>query len=43
VSNLLTRVLVAAVAIPIALSIVWYGGLPLAPGDRISVSAAENC
>jgi phosphatidate cytidylyltransferase len=30
VSNLLTRILVAAVAIPIALLIIWYGGLPLA-------------
>jgi len=30
VSNLLTRVLVAAVAIPLALLIVWYGGFPLA-------------
>jgi phosphatidate cytidylyltransferase len=30
VSNLVTRVLVAAVAIPLALLIVWYGGLPLA-------------
>lgn len=29
-SNLLTRVLVAAVAIPVALLIVWYGGVPLA-------------
>lgn len=29
-SNLLTRVLVAAVAIPLALLIVWYGGFPLA-------------
>ena len=29
-SNLLTRILVAVVAIPIALGIVWYGGLPLA-------------
>lgn len=29
-SNLLTRILVAAVAIPIALLIIWYGGLPLA-------------
>lgn len=29
-SNLLTRILVAAVAIPVALGIVWYGGLPLA-------------
>jgi phosphatidate cytidylyltransferase len=30
VSNLLTRFLVAAIAIPLALGIVWYGGLPLA-------------
>jgi phosphatidate cytidylyltransferase len=30
VSNLLTRVLVAVVAIPLALVIVWVGGLPLA-------------
>ena len=29
-SNLLTRILVAAVAIPVALAIVWFGGLPLA-------------
>ena len=29
-SNLLTRILVAVVAIPLALGIVWYGGLPLA-------------
>jgi phosphatidate cytidylyltransferase len=30
VSNFLTRLLVAVVAIPIALGLVWYGGLPLA-------------
>jgi phosphatidate cytidylyltransferase len=30
VSNLLQRILVAAIAIPIALVIVWYGGWPLA-------------
>jgi phosphatidate cytidylyltransferase len=30
VSNLVTRILVAVVAIPPALGIVWYGGLPLA-------------
>ena len=29
-SNLLTRIAVALVAIPIALGLVWYGGLPLA-------------
>ena len=29
-SNLAKRVLVAAVAIPLALGIVWYGGLALA-------------
>jgi phosphatidate cytidylyltransferase len=30
VSNLLTRIAVALVAIPVALGLVWYGGLPLA-------------
>lgn len=29
-SNLLTRIAVAVVAIPLALGLVWYGGLPLA-------------
>ena len=29
-SNLLTRIAVALVAIPVALGLVWYGGLPLA-------------
>ena len=29
-SNLLTRIAVALVGIPVALGLVWYGGLPLA-------------
>ena len=35
-SNLVRRVVFAAVAIPLALLIVWYGGLPLAVAARRS-------